>query len=288
MTAALLWLGAATVAALVAGAVAAAVAPLGVLARPNYRGLPVSGGLGIAWLAGLASGLGLVALVHAAARDAPTPAAAAAAAPTFLAAAFGFGLLGLWDDLAAGEERGWRGHLAAFGRGRITSGLLKLGGGGAIALVLVAGRGEGFLWAVVDAAVLAGIANLHNLLDLRPGRALKAFGLAAVPMIAFGGPTAPALAAGLGAGAACLPRDLRERAMLGDAGANGMGAVAGASAVALGSQAARLSLLGAVLLLHVLAERPGLGRIIASVPPLRVLDQAGRAGEERASGGGQP
>src|SRR5437016_5124483 len=46
------------------------------------------------------------------------------------AAAVGFGLLGFIDDRwGSGEFRGLHGHLAALRRGRLTTGLLKAGGG---------------------------------------------------------------------------------------------------------------------------------------------------------------
>ena len=53
-----------------------------------------------------------------------------------LFAVFGFGLLGMIDDLAAvGEDRGFKGHLGALREGRVTTGLLKLFGGAAVAVV---------------------------------------------------------------------------------------------------------------------------------------------------------
>ena len=60
-----------------------------------------------------------------------------------LFAVFGFGFLGLIDDLAAvGEDRGFKGHLGALREGRVTTGLLKLVGGAAVAVVLVATPGS--------------------------------------------------------------------------------------------------------------------------------------------------
>lgn len=278
MTSFLLWAGAGAVAALVTGRAAAHIVPSAALRRRNYRGLEVPTGIGVAALLGFAVGLGLVALVRAIS-DAPRVASAAGESVPFLAVGLGFGLLGLWDDVAAGPERGWRGHVGALRRGRATSGAVKVVGGAALALAVVAPRGEGFGWALVNAAVVALSANLFNLLDVRPGRAGKAFVLAAVPMLALGGPTAPALAAGLGALGAVLPADLRERGMLGDVGAMGLGAVIGCGIVALGTQGARLAALGLLVLLHLVAEGPTLSRGIERIPPLRGLDRLGRVPE---------
>ena len=79
---------------------------------------------------------------------------------------------------------------------------------------------------VVNAGLIAGSANLLNLFDLRPGRAIKVgWPSRRCPAPCAG--SAAAAAAPFGAAAALLPEDLGERAMLGDAGANALGAMLG-------------------------------------------------------------
>jgi len=136
-----------------------------------------------------------------------------------LFAVFGFGFLGLVDDLAAvGEDRGFKGHLRALREGRVTTGLLKLLGGAAVAIVIVATPGfKSGRTLIVDAALIALAANLGNLLDRAPGRTIK-FGLVAYVPIAIAIGTAPigiAVAPVRGASLGLLPDDLRERLMLG-------------------------------------------------------------------------
>ncbi len=107
--------------------------------------------------------------------------------------------LGLADDLWSGPERGFRAHL----RARNTTGVLKLVG---IPLVGLARTRS------ISGALLVGLtANVLNQLDTRPGRALKAYVLAA-----------PAVDAPLGLAVLLLPYDLREMGMLGDSGSNGL------------------------------------------------------------------
>jgi len=99
-------------------------------------------------------------------------------APGGLFAVFGFGFLGMVDDLAAvGEDRGFKGHLGALREGRVTTGLLKLLGVRRWRSSFVATPGfKSGRTLLVDAALIALAANLGNLLDRAPGRTIK-FGL---------------------------------------------------------------------------------------------------------------
>jgi UDP-GlcNAc:undecaprenyl-phosphate GlcNAc-1-phosphate transferase len=123
-------------------------------------------------------------------------------------------------------------------------------------------------------ALVAGSANLVNLLDLRPGRALKVV-LAAAPLLA--GRRGGALAATTaGAAVALLREDLGEQAMLGDTGANAAGAVLGAALVASAGRRTRLAALAAVVGLTLASERWSFTTVIESTPVLRQLDALGR------------
>ena len=82
---------------------------------------------------------------------------------------------------------------------------------------------------IVDAVLIALAANLGNLLDRAPGRTIK-FGLSPTCPIAIVIGTAPigiAIAPVMGAAFGLLGDDLHERLMLGDTGANVIGAVLG-------------------------------------------------------------
>ena len=204
-----------------------------------------------------------------------------------LFAVFGFGFLGMIDDLAAvGEDRGFKGHLGALREGRVTTGLLKLLGCAAVAIVIVATPGfKSGRTLIVDAALIALAANLGNLLDRAPGRTIK-FGLVAYVPIAIAIGTAPigiAAAPVLGASLGLLPDDLRERLMLGDTGANVIGAVLGL-AVVLGSRdSIRLVVMLVLLAFNVGAELVSFSRIIDAVPPLRWFDRLGSRRARRST-----
>jgi UDP-N-acetylmuramyl pentapeptide phosphotransferase/UDP-N-acetylglucosamine-1-phosphate transferase len=201
------------------------------------------------------------------------------ARPLVLFAAFGFGLLGFMDDVLGSEDRGFRGHLRALSRGRLTTGMLKLIGGAAIALVLAAA--PGFVTGqrlVSDALLIALAANLGNLLDRAPGRALKCSLAAYVPIaiVAGTGPVGIALAPVMGGALGLLPDDLRERMMLGDTGANVLGGVLGLAVVLECSRTTRNVVLIVLILLNVASELVSFSRVIEKVPPLRWLDRLGR------------
>ena len=86
---------------------------------------------------------------------------------------------GGYDDLAgSGGRRGFRGHLGALAHGEVTTGAVKLGGIGATGLAASALLDGGALDVTVNAGLIAGGANLLNLFDLRPGRAIKVAALA--------------------------------------------------------------------------------------------------------------
>jgi hypothetical protein len=164
--------------------------------------------------------------------------------------------LGLVDDVWSGPERGFHAHLRA---GR-TTGVLKLVG---IPLYGVLRTGS------LSGGVLVGLAaNVVNQLDTRPGRALKAFVLASALL---GRPRR-----GLAVAVLLASYDLREMAMLGDAGSNALGAVLGLRSVERIAGRRRIWAIGALAGLTAYGERRSLGRLIESTPFLRELDAAGR------------
>jgi hypothetical protein len=165
--------------------------------------------------------------------------------------------IGLADDLWSGPERGFRAHLGS----GATTGTLKLVG---IPLYALA-RTRSF-----SGALLVGLAaNAVNQLDTRPGRALKAFGLGS---LLLGSSPKRALTVAV----LLAPYDLREMAMLGDAGSNALGAVLGFVSVERLTGGRRWSAIGALALLTLAGERRSLGAAIEATPVLRDLDRLGR------------
>ncbi|MEN0130024.1 MAG: hypothetical protein AAGC49_11345 [Brevundimonas sp.] len=243
--------------------------------RTNHRGEPVS------MLEGPAVATGLLAGLAVGAPDARSRAALGVA--TASAAVFG-----IVDDLAedtTARRKGLRGHLGALAHGELTTGGLKvLGiGVGALAAAAIAtprGAGSSKLGRLADigasGALIALSANLVNLLDLRPGRALKAVNLVAAPLALAPGAGGGAGAAIVGASQAAIVDDLAETDMLGDGGANALGAALGTALVIGAPRPLRLAALAAVAALTVASEKVSFTRVIESTPVLRDIDAWGR------------
>lgn len=194
--------------------------------------------------------------------------------------ALGFALLGLLDDLGGvGQSGGFKGHLQSLAKGQLTTGAAKLLGGaalGVIAATPVSGQRLG--WLLVDGALIALSANLANLFDRAPGRVTKVSLLAGVVLIVATGfdPALTGVALALGAGAGLLVPDLRERLMLGDAGANVLGAAVGLGVVLSCGTTVRLVVLVVVAALNAASEVVSFSKVINNTAPLRAVDQLGR------------
>ena len=227
-------------------------------------------------------------------------------------------VFGIVDDVWGGKDaKGFRGHVGSLVRGRLTTGGLKLVGIGTVAflaaLVTVVFQGlytvpiSGTSVAAIALSTLLGTlvialsANTVNLADLRPGRALKV----GVLLLAFAvlstfvlcvdrvvSPAGTALAVALvtivlgGPMLAMWPYDVGERGMLGDAGANALGAMLGyaifvgltsAASERIGVETAILAVIaGLLLLVNALSERYSYSQIIERNGFLRRLDRLGR------------
>lgn len=244
--------------------------------RTNFRGSEVD------LLGGVATAAGAV--VGSASAGGASGAAAA------LVAATG-GVLGALDDAdTTSASKGFRGHLNALSNGEVTTGLLKLVGISSAALAaagIATGYGRrsadgGWLARSVDVGLsgilIAGTANLVNLFDLRPGRALKIVGAICAPLSVLPGPSGTVAAVGLGSVAASWEGDLAEETMLGDAGANALGAVAGTALALVSPSRVRHVATAAVVGLVLLSEKVSFTQVIARTPWLRAIDDWQRAG----------
>ncbi|HEX5969413.1 MAG TPA: hypothetical protein VFY88_13120, partial [Intrasporangium sp.] len=195
--------------------------------RTNYAGRPLTLLEGPAWVAGAATGIGVAAMLD---RDETSAAAVPSSPAAALLVTVASGALGAFDDLSGSASRkGLKGHLGALRRGELTTGAVKIAGLAVTGLAgavltdragdrtrVTGGRGGGrtgraIVETLVGGAVVAATANVVNLFDLRPGRALKVVMAGTAPLGMAGSTSA---ASALGASAGVIRDDLAGVSML--------------------------------------------------------------------------
>lgn len=199
----------------------------------------------------------------------------------------GMGLAGLCDDLLkTDKEKGFRGHFAQLLRGKLTSGALKAITGLVFGFIFTSGLwilGQtGWLMLIPQTLVVALSTNSINLFDLRPGRAVKFFlFLSALFFLLLEvrgveGPYFRFLYPVIGGLFAYLPVDIKAHGMLGDTGANFLGALLGAVVVLTKDEFLLWFALLFFLFLQLSAEKFSFSQVIEGNRVLRFLDQLGR------------
>jgi UDP-N-acetylmuramyl pentapeptide phosphotransferase/UDP-N-acetylglucosamine-1-phosphate transferase len=251
------------------------------LVKENYRGAMVAFPAGLAAVAASLIALGPAAIADHASDGDVWPAIGAPVGIVGMALyVLGVAVLGLIDDLiGAGDERGWRGHARATAAGGFSPGLLKAAGGAGLALFVLAGSALDTGDYLLAAAVLVLATNFFNLLDLRPGRSLKAFALLGAALMIGSMDLDPLWALGLFVGPllVLMPFDLRERGMLGDTGSNVAGAVAGLWLILTLDTTGQLIALAVIGTATIYGEFRSISRLIDRTPGLRHLDSLGRS-----------
>lgn len=255
-------------------AVAVPLVPAGVraleaagLCRPNYLGRRLAFPLGAVVLASA-----LVAIGAGAAFDASDPG-------RWLAYLIGVALLGLMDDARGRTSpRGLRGHGAALIRAELSTGVIKALGTLGLAAYAASGLDRGGTNYLVDALVLALATHLGNLLDTGPGRVEKTLGLTGLGLCLAYTTVAPVelLAPFIGPVAVGAWFTLRERAMLGDAGASLIGGMIGICLLTTTTPAAAAVALVILIAISLYGEFRSMSSAIGRVPLLERLDSLGR------------
>lgn len=191
--------------------------------------------------------------------------------------------LGFIDDMLGQRDTlGFKGHFGALFHGRLTTGGLKALGGGFIAFFVAVSLGGAWWSVVLNTLIMALFTNMMNLLDLRPGRAVKGFlfFLLLIAITALAKVDYLLLVPLLGAVLCYLPTDIRARAMMGDAGSNVLGFALGYFAVTSLSLTARMGFLLFLIAIHIYTEKFSLTRTIENNALLKAIDQLGRGESE--------
>lgn len=188
------------------------------------------------------------------------------------------GFVGIVDDILGSRDTlGFRGHLKCLLKGTLTTGGFKaLLGGFAAALVSLFISGDLLAW-VMNTLIIALFTNTLNLMDLRPGRAIKFFLMVWVLSYAlsFDGNYSLLLLPLVGSLFGYAPFDFKGKGMMGDTGSNILGFAMGLYYSLGTALAEKVFVLLFLVLLHVIGERYSLTSIIARNRVLRFIDGLG-------------
>ncbi|QZY56820.1 glycosyl transferase [Crassaminicella profunda] len=196
----------------------------------------------------------------------------------FLVGTLGMGFAGLLDDLLGNRNvTGLKGHLKMLLKFELTTGGFKAVFGGLLALTISIIVSKNILDIFINTLIIALFTNFINLLDLRPGRALKGFLFTGVILV-----LSPIyetfrflLLGVIGCALAYIPYDLKAKSMMGDVGSNILGISLGIVCSSL-NFSIRMSVLGFLILLHLYTEKYSLTETIQKVKILKYLDEIGR------------
>jgi len=191
---------------------------------------------------------------------------------------FGVGILGFIDDMLGDHTtKGFSGHFGALAKGKVTSGLLKAVFGFALAVLAALMASEGLVNIIVNSLIIALSVNFFNLLDLRPGRSIKAFLFIGIIIFAFSKVSGllPASLPVLAPVLVVLYLDLQMHAMLGDTGSNFLGGLTGLYVIySFGLKVNSAVLLG-LIMVHLYSEKHSISTFISNNSVLRWLDNLG-------------
>lgn len=196
---------------------------------------------------------------------------------------FLFGLVsmffaGILDDIIGNRDvSGLKGHFKSLLNGKLTTGGFKALFGGFIGLVISIAISKNIYDIVINTLIIALSTNLMNLLDLRPGRAIKGYLLISIVLLStLGEYTRNLLLLIFPNVIAYFNQDLKAKAMMGDTGSNVLGISIGILFVMGYSLKVRLIWLAFLIFIHILTEKYSLTKIIENNKFLNFIDKLGR------------
>lgn len=185
---------------------------------------------------------------------------------------------GILDDILGNRDvSGLKGHFKSLLKGSLTTGGFKALFGGFIGIVISIGVSKNITDIIINTLIIALSTNLMNLLDLRPGRAIKVYILIMVGIfITLTGyiKLLPLLI--LPNVLAYFNYDLKAKAMMGDTGSNVLGISIGILFVMGYSLQVRIAWLVFLVFIHILTEKYSLTKIIENNKVLNYIDKLGR------------
>ena len=196
---------------------------------------------------------------------------------------FLFGLVsmffaGILDDIIGNRDViGLKGHFKSLLNGKLTTGGFKALFGGFIGIVISISISKNIYDIIINTLIIALSTNLMNLLDLRPGRAIKGYLLISTALLfTLGEYTKNLLLLILPNVVAYFKQDLKAKAMMGDTGSNVLGISIGILFVMGYSLKVRLIWLAFLMFIHIVTEKYSLTKIIENNKFFNFIDKLGR------------
>lgn len=187
-------------------------------------------------------------------------------------------VISLLDDLVGDcKIKGFKGHILNLFEGNVTTGILKAITGFICSFFISYFISNSLNELMINTIILVLSINFINLLDLRPGRAVKMTIVFIIPLLlSHSARNTFILISTLGFLVVYLPKDLRGYMMLGDIGANTLGWTLGVQTIVNMSLIVKLTVLILLIIIHIIAEKYSISKIIKSNRILNYLDQLGR------------
>ena len=181
------------------------------------------------------------------------------------------------DSIGNRDVTGLKGHFKALIHGKLTTGGFKALLGGFVGLLICVSFDRTIPGIIVGTLVIALSTNLMNLLDLRPGRAIKVYLFISLILFIFGSIfEREMMALILPAVLAYFYYDLKAKAMMGDAGSNVLGISIGIFIVTSYSLNVQIFWLILLIVIHVVAEKFSITKLIEKNYILNFIDKLGR------------
>lgn len=241
------------------------------LIRKNYRGEMIPVGMGIAFIPALMVNSAILTYFN-------IEHDRLLLIFVLLFAVMAMAFAGIMDDAIGNRDvTGLKGHFLSMFKGRLTTGGFKAVLGGFIGIVVSAAVADNILGVVVGTLVVALATNFMNLLDLRPGRAIKVYLIISILVLIFAGDFNRQLYMLLLPGVVSyFIFDLKALSMMGDAGSNVLGVFIGVMIVISFSIQVQLVCLVGLIAIHVLTEKYSLTKLIEQNSVLNFVDKLGR------------
>jgi len=185
---------------------------------------------------------------------------------------------GVLDDIIGNRDvSGLKGHFKSLLKGNLTTGGFKALFGGFVGVIISIAVSKNIGDIIINTLIIALSTNLMNLLDLRPGRAIKVYiSISVVLFLTLTGYIKSLILLIVPNVLAYFNYDLKAKAMMGDTGSNVLGISIGMLVVMGYSIKVRIGWLVFLVFIHILTEKYSLTKIIEKNKFLNFIDKLGR------------